>query len=117
MQASERVKLARYFNGRGVRMLKCSNHVESCGHHKAFKASAANYFDIRNQMMASVRAQVGKRKVFLYQIESLDFEGRCYGDFHGHDELEAGAEFERQCEGVGVDPGMYRAVLYKRVRP
>lgn len=117
MNPIERVKLARYFNARGVRMLKCAGHVESCSHYKAFKAMADAKFAERDRHMAQARLALGIRKVFMYQIESLDFEGRQYGGFPGIDELDAGQGFEQQCEGLGVDPGMYRAVRLWRVRP
>ena len=116
METIERVKLARYFNARGVRMLKCAGHVESCSHYKAFKAMADAKFAERDRHMGQARLALGIRKTFLYQIESLDFEGRYYGDFSGYDELDAGDRFEQQCEGIGINPGMYRAGRLWRVR-
>lgn len=117
MEAVERVKLARYFNARGVRMLKCAGHVESCSHYKAFKAMADAKFAERDRHMGQARLALGIRKKFLYQVESLDFEGLHYGDFSGYDELDAGVRFEQQCEGIGITPGIYRAVRLWRVRP
>lgn len=117
METIERVKLAQYFNARGVRMLKCAGHVESCSHYKAFKAMADAKFSERDRHMEQARLALGIRKTFLYQVESLDFEGRHYDVFSGYDELDAGVKFEQQCECVGVDPGMYRAVRLWRVRP
>lgn len=116
MDASNYVRLARYHNARGIRMLKCARGVESCGHHKAFIALAGNAFEARNRCMSMARLMLGKRKVFMYLIESLDFEGAYHGDFMGRDELEAAAAFERQCEVIGVAPGMYRATRCNRVR-
>lgn len=116
MDAANYVRLARYHNARGIRMLKCARGVESCGHHKAFLEAGAHYLEARDHCMSVARTKLGKRKVFMYLIESLEIEGRYHGDFMGRDELDAAAAFERQCEVIGVDPGMYRATRCERVR-
>lgn len=116
MNPIERVQLARYFNARGVRMLKCAGHVESCAHYKAFKAMADAKFGERDRHMEQARLALGIRKVFLYQIELLGFVERGYIELLAVDELEAGAKFEAECECVGADPGIYRVTLIRRVR-
>ena len=114
MSPGNYVRLARYHGWRGVRMLKCAKGVESCGHHKAFLALAGQCFEASDYCMRIARAGLGKRKVFVYLIEDVSFEGRVMGEFDGFDELGAGAAFEKQCESVGVDPGMYRVTLLRR---
>lgn len=116
MTAAEKVKLARWFNARGVRMMKCAGHVESCSHYKAFKELADAKFAERDRLMGLARVETGKHKVFMYQIESLEIEGRYLGEFPGVDELDAGQGFEQHCEEMGIDPGIYRAELLWRVR-
>ena len=116
MDAFNRMRLAQYYNRRGVRMLKCASGVDHCNHKQAFQRLAKECFEARDYQMGQARLELGLPKVFLYQIESLDFEGRMHGDFPGVDELDAGQGFEQQCESLGLDPGIYRAVRFKRVR-
>lgn len=116
MDAAQKVQLARWFNARGVRMAKCAGHVESCSHYKAFKELADVKFAERDRLMEQARAELGKPKTYMFQIDSLEVEGRHLGEFMGIDELGAGLAFERQCEVIGVDPGIYRAERLWRVR-
>lgn len=116
MEAAQKVQLARWFNARGIRMMKCAGHVESCAHYKAFKALADGKFAERDRLIELVRVELGKPKAFMYLIESLEIEGRYLGEFPGVDELDAGQGFEQHCEAVGMDPGIYRAERLGRVR-
>lgn len=116
MDVVNRIKLAQYHNARLVRMKRCAATVDTCGHRKAFEQLAESAREARDHQMQMVRVETGRRKVFLYQIESLDFEGRHYGDFEGIDELDAGQGFEQHCESVGMDPGIYRVSVIRRVR-
>lgn len=112
----DRIKLAQYHNARGVRMLKCRSGVDSCGHRKAFLELAGTCFEARDHHMSEARIMACKRKVFLYQVESLEIEGRMHGDYVGHDELAAGSAFEDRCYELGIDHGIYRCVKVGRVR-
>jgi hypothetical protein len=55
MDGVNRVKLAQYHHRRGMRMLKCSRHVELPAHHFGFKALAAQCFEARDYNMAQAR--------------------------------------------------------------
>lgn len=107
MDASNNVRLARWFNARGIRMMKCAGHVESCAHYKAFKALADGKFAERDRLMEMVRVKVGRAKRWKFFIE--DSHG-VFSGVRGFDELSAGAEYEAVCELLGVTPGNYRVV-------
>lgn len=108
MEAAEKVKLARWFNARGIRMMKCAGHVESCAHYKAFKALADGKFAERDRLMGLVRVKLGRRKTYRFVIE---VEGKELMEVEtAFDELSAGSAYEYECGDIGVPPGDYRVV-------
>lgn len=92
MSPQEKVKLARWFNARGIRMMKCAGHVESCGHYKAFRELAAAKFEERDRLIWVVRVELGKRKQFVFEV----VDGfSVLADIPGFDELDAAERYER----------------------
>ncbi|WP_288937017.1 hypothetical protein [uncultured Sphingomonas sp.] len=116
MDVVNRIKLAQYHNARLVRMKRCAATVDTCGHRKAFEQLAESSREARDHQMRMVRVETGRRKSFLYQIETLGFEEGGYAEVSAVDELEDGAKFEAECERVGVDPGICRVSVICRVR-
>lgn len=60
MDSVNRVKLARYHQRRGLRMLKCARGVESLGHKKAFLELAAHCFEARDYNVGQARIMIGR---------------------------------------------------------
>lgn len=105
MSPQEKVKLARWFNARGIRMMKCAGHVESCGHYKAFRELAVAKFEERDRLMEVVRVGLDKPKIYMFVIVEAD--GQEYAA-DGFDELSAGSRYEAICEEHGLPVGAYR---------
>lgn len=110
MSPQEKVKLARWFNARGIRMMKCAGHVESCGHYKAFKELADRKFGERDEIMWRLRVELGRQKQWRFMIV---LEGHADYWVEGFDELSSGANYESECEWLGVPCGDYTV---RRVR-
>lgn len=113
MDAANRVKLARYHNARGIRMVKCKKGVETCGHKRAFEALAAEAFEARDHQMQMVRVEMGRRKRYEFKIV-IGWDVVAYAVVC--DELEAGGYYEAQCETLGVPPGEHMVQKGKRTR-
>lgn len=107
MTAAQKVQLARWFNARGIRMMKCAGHVESCGHYKAFKELADAKFGERDRLMRLAREELGKPVNWRFEIEE---SGKVVSNVLAFDELSAGAEYEACCECIGAPVGDYRVV-------
>lgn len=107
MDAAQKVQLARWFNARGIRMMKCAGHVESCAHYKAFKALADGKFAERDRLIDLVRVEMGRPKVYSFVIVE-----QCGSEYaaEGFDELSAGSRYEQICEQHGLPIGDYRVV-------
>lgn len=117
MSPQEKVKLARWFNARGIRMMKCAGHVESCGHYKAFRELALAKFEERGRLMECARVELGKRKQFVFEIvDGPHLWSEIKAIATGYDELSAGAKFEDRLESLGLPVCAYFVRRIKRAR-